>query len=293
MSKISALYILLAGACWGMNGFFFRHLSVYGMGSMEVLFVKVIFSAWILGAFLLIKEAPFLRIRKKDLWVILAVGLCGMLIFNYLYFLSMTYSTVAVTVALVYTSPIFVVLISSKLFGEAITKRKVVALAVIFIGCASSGGVFSGGLDVTVIGLLIGIGAGLFYSSYSIFSRMALDRGYHGEIVAFYAILITAVGVCFMADFDVIVHAICPPMFLYSLGISFVCCLCPMVLYTVGLKKVETGTAAMLVTSEPVVAALSGFFLLGEPLPIYTAVGISLIVFGILLMNRKKTSKTA
>ena len=287
MGKFPGMYILMAGVCGGMNGFFFRHLSGYGLGAAEVLFLKVLFAMPLLGIYFLIKNRAALRVRLKDLLPMFCVGFFGLFLYYYCYFISLNHNSVAVTAALVYTSPIFVVIASALLFKEKITKQKAFALTVIVIGCAASAGIFSERLNVNVIGLLIGVCSGLLYGSYSIFGRFVLDRGYRGTVISFYSILITLVGAFFMADLNVITAAISAPMVLYSLGISFVCCLCPLVLFTVGLKKVETGTASMLVTSELVVSALSGLILLGEPLALHTAIGISLILLGILWMNRK------
>lgn len=64
-------------------------------------------------------------------------------------------------------------------------------------------------------------------------------------------------------------------------------CLLPYVLFTTGMKKLEAGEAAMLATSEPVMAAVASTVILSEPLSGFVILGIVLIVGGIVLMNLK------
>lgn len=287
MDKKACVFILLAGACWGTNGLFFRHLSALGFGTMDVLFIKMLVAMVLLGGYLLWKDPKLFYLGLRDIWVFLAIGLIGMLLFNYFYFQAMVYNTVAVAVALLYTSPIFVVFLSALLFKEKITKKKLFALAVIFSGCLCASGIFAESLRFSVLGLFFGIGAGLFYGSYSIFSRIVLDRGYSSLTVAFYAIAISCLGGAIFADHSVIWSDFSFPLVWNVVGIAIFACLAPLLLYTAGLKRVETGVASMLVTSEPVVAALISAVVLSEPLSGFTVLGIGLILTGIIVMNGK------
>ena len=71
----------------------------------------------------------------------------------------------------------------------------------------------------------------------------------------------------------------------YGLGLGFFCCVLPYVLYNTGMRRIETGEAAMLATSEPVVASFVGVFLFAEPMTVPVVLGVMLIVMGILIMN--------
>ena len=58
-------------------------------------------------------------------------------------------------------------------------------------GCCRVSG---GGGKLTVAGLLYGLGAGFGYALYSIFERLALDRGYSSTTVNFYSCLLSCAG---------------------------------------------------------------------------------------------------
>ena len=282
---ISRLCILLAGAGWGMTGLFFRHLTAMGFLPMDVVFVKTLFATVIIGIILLATGPKQFVVRWKDLWCFLCAGVISMLLFNFCYFTAMAHTTVAVAVALLYTGPGFVVVISAFLFKEKITARKLIALIVLFIGCACAAGVFTGKQSITALGMCVGVIAGLTYGLYGVFSRLALNRGYAPNTIAFYAMLICVLGSLPFVNFSGLSAVFTAEGFLYSGGISVCSCLLPYLLFTAGMRQTETGEAAMLATTEPIVAALISMIVLSEPVSASVVLGIVLIVGGILFMN--------
>lgn len=293
VKKLSYLCILTAGCLWGLNGLFFRFLSAYGFDQMQVTFVKTLISSAILFVVLLVKDPSLFKIRLKDCWIFLGGGLISMLFFNYCYYTSLVHTTVAVTVSLLYTGPGFVMLISAILFKEKITPRKLAALVVIFMGCACSAGLFAGSQQVTAAGILWGLMAGFTYGLYTIFSRLAQNRGYGTLTISFYVLLVCAVGVISFMDFDVFSIHMPLPAIGYCVAVAVFSCFLPYVLFTAGMKKLEAGEAAMLATSEPVMAAVASAVVLSESLSVFVVIGIVLIVSGIVLMNLKPQRKAA
>ncbi|MBR5011125.1 MAG: EamA family transporter, partial [Clostridia bacterium] len=62
----------------------------------------------------------------------------------------------------------------------------------------------------------------------------------------------------------------------------------PYILYTSGLKTVESAVALILATAEPVVATLVGFLLYNEKITLSSAIGVVLVVSSVALLNLKK-----
>ena len=98
-----------------------------------------------------------------------------------------------------YTSPIWVTLFARVVFREKIGKRKLVALLMAFAGCILVSGITGGVGRVSMEGLLLGLGSGIGYGLYSIFGRIALEKGYHPMTVSAYTFLFACVGVLFLA----------------------------------------------------------------------------------------------
>lgn len=57
---------------------------------------------------------------------------------------------------LLYTSPIFIMVISAIVFKEKITRNKLLALAMVFVGCVLVAGLLGGGYALTPTILLLG-----------------------------------------------------------------------------------------------------------------------------------------
>ena len=284
MKRTSYICILLAGALWGITGFFFRHLTALGFGSMEAVVMRIGFAAVLLFLILLVKEPSAFRVRMKDLWCMVGAGTACLMMFI-CYFKAMEYASLAVAVVLLYTAPGFVVILSALFFKEKITRQKLLALAALFGGCICSSGMLTGSQTITACGFLIGVASGFSYSFYSIFSRFALDRGYSPYTITFYAMLFGSVFSLFAVDLPAMVPKITFSALCYGLGLGFFCCVLPYVLYNTGMRRIETGEAAMLATSEPVVASFVGVFLFAEPMTVPVVLGVMLIVMGILIMN--------
>ena len=58
---------MLAGILWGSTGVFVRPLEGKGLGSTDIVFLKLLITAIIMAAVLLIKDRKLFRIRLKDL----------------------------------------------------------------------------------------------------------------------------------------------------------------------------------------------------------------------------------
>lgn len=75
---------------------------------------------------------------------------------------------------------------------------------------------------------------------------------------------------------------------LWALGIAFFCSVLPYFLYTLGLKYMETGKAAIMATIEPFVGAAIGIFIFQEPYDLMKLAGMALILSSVVILNKKK-----
>ena len=185
-----------------------------------------------------------------------------------------------------YTAPTFVVILSALLWKDRITKRKLAALVLAFLGCCFVAGILNGALTLTPEGLLLGIGSGLFYSSYTIFGRFALKH-YQPFTVTFYTFLIAGIGSLFMTspgDLSTTFHS--PMGILLSLGLMVVGTVIPYLLYTKGLSDLgDSGKASILASVEPVVASLVGIAAFGEPMTLGVVLGLVCILASVYILR--------
>lgn len=284
-SKLSALWILLAGCLWGSMGLFVRRFGSYRLDSMSIVFLRALFTAVLLIAVTAVYDRRLLKIKGKDLWLFAACGCVSIVFFNFCYFKAISLMSLSAAAILLYTSPIFVMLLAALFFKESITLKKIAAVAVSILGLVLVTGVLGDGSSLTAGGILCGLGAAVGYAFYSVFNRLCLNRGYHPVTITLWSFVFAAVFSLFLADIRQC-HAMftaAPSMLLYTALFAVVASILPYVLYAQGLKGIETGRAAVIASVEPVAAMLFGMAFFGEYPSASALLGILLVLAALAL----------
>ena len=284
------LAILAAGCLWGFMGLFTRNLYALGFDAPGALIVRCGLAAVLFAILLLLKDPKLFRIRLKDLWCFLGVGLCSLLFFTWCYFQCIRLTSLSMAAVLLYTAPSIVMVISLFVFREKLTPVKLLALLLAFLGCCLVSGI--GGGQLNVPGILFGLGAGLGYALYSIFARLALLRGYDSRTINFYAMLIATLGAMLIwgvKPLGLMVSSV--PAALWCFATALFSCFLPYLLYTYGLSGTETGKAAVMASTEPVVATLVGAVLFHEALTARSVLGVVLVLAAIAALNLRRKGK--
>lgn len=292
MKKYSAA-VIASGCLWGFMGLFRRYMGEIGVSTPGVIILRCGFAAILFAVTILATDPGRFRVRLRDVWCFIGSGLCSLLFFSYCYFQAMTLMSLSSAAILLYTAPSMVMIMSLFVFREKLTGTKIAALILAFLGCMFVSGL-GGGAKLTVAGLLYGLGAGFGYALYSIFARLAINRGYSGNTVNFYSCLLASVGA------SVIWGASAPVSILFaSWGNAGVCllsalitCFLPYLLYTYGLSGLEAGKASIMASVEPVVATLVGVAVFHEQLTALAAVGILLVLGAVVILNLKPRIKS-
>ena len=287
-SKAGTALIILAACFWGSMGIFVRRLGTYGFGSIQIVAIRVTLAAVIFCIIMLVTQKSESRISMKDIPLFLGLGFGSILFFTVCYFSAIKIMPLSTAAILLYTSPIWIMLMSALFFHEKMNKTKIAALALAFTGCVLVSGISGDGITVT--GLLLGLGSGIGYGLYSILGTIALRR-YSPYVVTAYTFLIAAIGSLI----------ICHPIDMISkyteadsvAGLTILCILTavvtaviPFLAYTIGLRSVEAGKAGILATIEPMVATVIGIICFSEALTFLSAIGILLILAAVVILNR-------
>lgn len=287
--KIGPILIIIAASFWGCMGIFVRKLGEFGFSAIQIVSIRITLAALFFSLILFIKNRADFKISLRDIPLFLGLGLGSILLFTVCYFSAITIMPLSTAAILLYTSPIWIMLMSAVLFHEKITSRKIIALALAFAGCVLVSG-FSGG-GITATGLLFGLGSSIGYGLYSILGTVAL-RKYSPYTVTTYTFLIAAIGSWFInhpadmlskfsnaTDFNGLV--------LLSLLTALLTAVIPFLLYTLGLRNVEASKAGILATVEPMVATIVGITYFSEALTLLSGIGIFLILSAVVILNKR------
>lgn len=281
-----AILVIIAGIAWGMISIFVRKFNSANFDTWDIMFYRSWVSVLLLFVYFLVTDRRLLKISIKDIWMFLGTGIFSLTFFTYCYFNSIVELGTSVAVVLLYTSPIFVLIMSVFFFHEKMNRYKLLAVIMTFAGCIFVTGILGGDSTNTITfkGLLMGLGAGFGYALYSIFAGFAMKK-YSSLTIVFYTFLLSGISVLLIRNPFVLVNQTGADMIPYIVGISLICTVLPYITYTSGMKKMDIGKAAVLVTVEPVVGALIGVFAWGESAGIIKIIGIILILAAVIILS--------
>ena len=288
-SNLGPILIIIATCFWGSMGIFVRHLEAYGFTAIQIVSIRLTLAALIFSILQIFIDRAGFKIALRDIPLFLGLGLGSILFFTICYFSAITIMPLSTAAILLYTSPIWIMLMSALFFHEKLNAKKLIALALAFAGCVLVSGISGDG--ITVMGLLLGLGSGLGYGLYSILGTVALRR-YSPYSVTTYTFIFAAIGSWIVSRPANMISKFAgsenlPLLLVFCLLTALITAVIPFLTYTLGLKTVEASKAGIIATLEPVVATIIGIVCFGEGLNILSAVGILLVLSAVVILNVK------
>ncbi len=288
MNKIAFICALLAGTLWGIMGLFTNVLSAeFGFAPLQITSLRLIVAAITFTIAALFTNRNAFKIKPRHIPLLFCMGVLGVMMTSFTYFMSMTHSSLAVAASLMYTAPAMVIVASRILFKDKITPHKFFALVFAFVGACFVSGIFGQDNKITTLGVVFGLLSGFFYGSYSIFGTYALSR-YDTKTSTLWAFIFAALTSVVFADAPDMIHKLTVShnvvkMLTIIITMGVLTGFVAYTLYTNALKRTEASKAIIVASVEPLVAALSGFLFLNQSMNICSIIGIILILTSVIL----------
>ncbi len=285
------LAVIVSAVLWGFIGFFSRNLYDAGFSPMQVAFTRMLIGTLVLFALLAVTDRGCFRIQRKDIWVFLFFAvfkiLSDLFLFQAQVLIHLSLSTV-----LQLTSPYWVLLFSVFLFGERVTFRKVFAVCLAFLGCILVTGALSEDINFDTLGIVFAILSGISYATYTVGTKVIMNRGYSSNTTLFFIFLISAL-ICIpfadVADVPGKVTGLKVVWDLLAMGVLMT--LVPYYLQIYAIRYISAVTVNIVGLIEVASAVLVGMIFYDETLGLLNLVGMVLIPASIVIMNvdvRKK-----
>ena len=288
-NKISTLLPIIAGALWGSVGVFVRGFTNGNIDNVSILVMRVLFAAIMMFVFIAIKVKSLLKINLKDVWVFACGGIVAMFGMNFCYNNAINSLSLSLAGVLLALSPVFVMFLAAILFKEKITARSIVCMIFALIGCTMASGVIGGGeIAFSTSGILFGIAAAFFYGLTSIFSKIAMEKGYHALTMTFYSMLILAIVLLPFADWKLVgEYVMVSPAnnIIFILMHSLCTAVLPYLLYNLALSNVDASLASILVAgAEPSAAMIFGIIFFAEMPSVVSILGLVVTIVALTIL---------
>ncbi|AMK15637.1 DMT family transporter [Methanobrevibacter olleyae] len=295
MKKIYLVFPIIAGIMFGSTGIFVRTLTENGIDSTTLLFLRFSIAIIYLLIAILIADKTFLKINKHDISLFIICGL-SILGLNLCYNQSINTVPLSLAAILLSTAPVFVLVFEYFLFGEKISSVKVLSVILVLIGCTLvTGFIEENSIDISLIGVITGIGAAIFWAMYSVSSRKSIDIGKHTFTILFYSLIIITIVTIPFTNFTQINNFISLntiPNILYLLLHSLISFALPYILITISLNHLDAGTAVILSSGEPIAALVFGtIFYLEIPTLLMTC-GVIITIAALIILSRSSSNKS-
>lgn len=289
------LLIFAAGCIWGTIGVFVTKLSEFGSTPALTGLLRMIFAFLILATLTISKFGiQALKIDRKTLLFCMILGLVNQGIYNALYSFAITEVGISISAVLLNSGPVFTAIASVLVFSEKITRVKALGLIINISGCilAATGGRFDA-VNLSLIGLLCGVGASFCYAMTPIIGRLASGKA-NAFVVSTYSFLFGAIFLAVMLQpwktTILLNQNILITGFLYALIPTALAYL----LYYPGLQRIKESSKVPIIASmETVVATLLGVLLFHENIRFLNYLGIFLVLFSVVVINLKISPRSS
>ncbi|MEE0934293.1 MAG: DMT family transporter [Methanobrevibacter sp.] len=292
MKKLYLILPILAGFMFGSSGVFVRTLTQNGIDSTTLLFLR--FSIAILpiliAIFLTDKELFKIDLTDIPLFLVCAMCIVGL---NICYNDSMNTVPLSLAAVLLSLAPIYVLILAYIFFGEKITSKKLICMALAIFGCILMTGVLETSMEnIPLFGIISGIGAGVFWAVYLMSSKKSIERGNHTYTILFYSVIFISIALIPFTSFNQInsfisINPTLTVLFLI-LHSTFSFAL-PYILSTLSLKYIDSGVSSIFMSgAEPFAALIFGFIIYSEAPTLMMFCGFLLTIVAMTFLSRKE-----
>lgn len=293
-----------AAVLFGINGSVSKLALGSGLSSLELVQLRSLGSAIVLMLFLLVVRPSSLRVRPRELGFLAVVGIIGIGLVQWFYFVAIARLPVGIALLLEYLAPVLVVLWVRFIRRQPVRSRMWAALVLAILGLAIVAQVWNG-LTLDGIGLLAGLAAAAALATYYLSSE-------HGMVardpLSLAAWTFTAAALFWSVvrppwtlewsklgrdvDLPDSLEGINAPLWLFVVWIIVLGTVVPYSFVLLALSSLGSARTGLLGMAEPVMAGLVAWLVLDERLSGIQLLGAGLVLGGIILAETARQPAT-
>lgn len=279
------LIVVAAALMWAVSGTSSKFLFNQGITPLQLVQLRVTFSAAFLFLILLGARRSLLEISLRDIPYFAVLGISGMAMITFTYFYAISKINVAVAILLQYLAPVFIAVFYAFTAPEKLTRTTLVAVTLSVFGCYLAVGAYNVNfLTLNWRGVVVGVLSGLAYAWYTIYGERGMRR-YDPRTVVFYSFLFASLFWNLAAPFSAFRVSYTAVEWFWIAYIVVFGTAIPYSLYTMGISLIRSTRASVTATLEPIAAAFAAWIFLGEFLDLLQILGGALVIASIIILQ--------
>ena len=242
--------------------------------------------AVLLCVLLIRRGASSLLVPGRDLVRFFVLGVLGVAVSNYFYYVAIQRTNVATAIILQYTAPVWVLIYTAVREAQRPSLRRSSAVALAVVGCGLAVGlVGSGGFRMDKIGVIAALLAAFSFAFYNVGGHKVLARYDRWKVLLWVLVGTSTFWIFVNPPWKIIAAHYDRQQWGFMLLFSLLSVLGPFSCYFAGLQHLEPTRAIVVSCLEPVFSIVIAALALGELVrPVQTA-GIVLVLLAIVLIQ--------
>ncbi len=289
---LSFSLIIFAAACWGMSGIFISLVAEgYAISAWGLAFWRETSTAVLIFLGLRLFRPDLLRVARRDLIWLAAMGALSIGLFHALWNMSVLLNGAAIATVFQYNAPIFVTVAAWFLWREPLAGRKIAAIGLAFGGTLLVAHFdWTAGSQITAAGAWAGLGTAVAFSGLALFSKK-LTGDYSPWTILLYTF---AFGALTLFPFQMGQSAPWPVPLAAALafaGLVLVSTIAGFAAYTIGIRQIQASVVVIVATVEVPFSAIFAYLFLHQELDGRQIIGTALVVSGVILLSLPQDQK--
>jgi drug/metabolite transporter (DMT)-like permease len=298
--------VAAATLCWGISASLGRAAFTGRLfGGLQPIDPIILAQARTTLAFFLIAPILWLVRGRKGLFLppremlqAFVLGVFGLAVSNYAYYLAIQKTTVATAIILQYVAPVWVLLYMVLTGQQRATRSRVWGVLLAVMGCVFAIGVFAGerhapflvfatgSVKLNTVGVLAAEVAAIAFAFYSIYGRHLLQVHDRWAVLTNSLLGAAILWIVVNPPWKIIAAHYSAAQYGYMLLFSITSAAIPFSLYFAGLHHLDATRVIVTAALEPVFSVLIAAISLGEIVTPIQVVGIAIVLSAILLVQR-------
>ena len=292
-TRLGYAMVATAATLFAVNGSVSKVVLDSGLSSLELAQIRASCAALGLLVFLLLFARPNLRVGGRELLFLVAFGIVGVALVQWLYFVAIHNLPVGVALLIEFTAPLFVALFARFVYKERIRRRIWVAVILCIAGLAVVVEVWAG-VAFSTVGVTAALGGAFGLTAYLLMAER--ERRHRDPVsLSFYGFLFAALlwavvqplwefpwrvlGDTVSLQGNLSEHT--APVWLMVGFIIVVGTMITFSLLTAALRHISATRASIVATLEPVIATVVAWVWLGESFGPAQLIGGAVVLAGI------------